>query len=71
MRFVPKGAMCLACVNLKKDCSRLPFSRMPAIIEVDGVTTVICTEFRRSLPPVPPAKKANACPHAPSAEISP
>lgn len=52
--FQPKGSMCVACVRMKLDCSKLPFRAMPVLkIMEDHVGTtfawrtivVKCTEF--------------------------
>lgn len=56
MTYIPKGSMCTACANIHKDCSGLPFARMPKVKEFDHFTVVICTEFRKPLPPVSPTE---------------
>lgn len=45
--YQPKGSMCAACENKHKNCSELPFSKMPVMAVHDGVKIVRCTSFKR------------------------
>lgn len=49
LRYRPKGGMCANCRHvLTRDCSDLPFYRMP-VIESDGkAATVKCTEYSKT-----------------------
>lgn len=45
---VPKGSMCMACVNLYANCSHLPFDQwQPIVKHKDGVVEVKCEPFKR------------------------
>lgn len=44
--FVPKGSMCMVCMNRFKDCSKLPFELFKPITKhKDGVIEVKCEAF--------------------------
>ena len=45
--YHPKGGMCGTCVNLKKDCSGLDFSKMRPISEEHGVVVVKCDQHQK------------------------
>ncbi|SEI63609.1 hypothetical protein SAMN04244572_03215 [Azotobacter beijerinckii] len=47
MIFQPKGGMCAVCHHALRNCSTLPFDRMP-VLQRDGQTVIVrCTEFQR------------------------
>ena len=43
--YVPKTGMCIECVHLRANCSRLNFKLMPKHVIMQGVQQVICTGF--------------------------
>lgn len=45
--YQPKGGMCRTCEHAKRDCSGLPFDKMPVIERTPGVVIVRCTEHQR------------------------
>lgn len=45
--YQPKGGMCANCAHKHRDCSRLKFSEMPKLNEVNGAVIVRCTEYKR------------------------
>ncbi|QHD50012.1 hypothetical protein CTT34_10075 [Vreelandella aquamarina] len=50
MTHQPKGSLCMACRHTFDDCSRLPFSTMPAMSKSKGRVIVRCTEFEHARP---------------------
>lgn len=48
MTHQPKGSMCMSCRHTFDDCSRLPFSTMPAMSKSKSRTIVRCTEFEHA-----------------------
>jgi len=48
MTHQPKGGMCMACRHTFDDCSRLPFSTMPAMSKSKSRVIVRCTEFEHA-----------------------
>lgn len=44
----PKGGMCATCQHFLRDCSTLPFYKMPAISTKHGTVIVRCTEYVRA-----------------------
>ncbi|MNT86570.1 hypothetical protein D3C71_1984260 [compost metagenome] len=45
---VPKGSMCMVCVNLYANCSHLPFhTYQPIVRHKDGVVETKCKFFQK------------------------
>ncbi|MNS49346.1 hypothetical protein D3C72_819510 [compost metagenome] len=45
---VPKGSMCMVCVDLYANCSHLPFSTyQPIVRHKDGVVETKCKLFKK------------------------
>lgn len=51
-QYQPKGSMCMACANKRKDCSSLPFASMYPLETHDWrsikVVVVRCTKFEKA-----------------------
>lgn len=44
--YHPKGGMCLGCVWLDADCTKLDFKKMPVIERGIGCVIVRCTNYQ-------------------------
>lgn len=49
----PKASMCRVCVHRDKNCSKLPFDKMPVIERYAGGIVVRCLEFKRNENTIP------------------
>lgn len=47
MNYIPKGGMCISCINWLKDCSHLKFSAMPVLVKDKDVAVVKCIEYKK------------------------
>lgn len=43
----PKGGMCRTCEHAARDCSALPFDKMPVIERAPGAIIVRCAQHKR------------------------
>lgn len=47
MNYIPKGGMCIKCVNWLKNCSHLKFNTMPVIVKDKNIAVVKCLEYKK------------------------
>lgn len=47
MTHQPKGGMCRTCVHLLRNCSALPFDKMPVIERTPAAIIVRCAQHKR------------------------